>query len=134
MKSRASVTYATLTFGVEASSEEEAEEKAMDEAYNTSFDEDTADYEIDSCSESELTDASLNLPTKNGRMSMERNMNIIESWWRHNGIWDREQASGILVENYDGETEIYLASTDDWWDSLSDKQKQDVYEDFFNET
>ena len=77
---------------------------------------------------------SLNLPTKNGRMSMERNMNIIESWWRHNGIWDREQASGILVENYDGETEIYLASTDDWWDSLSDKQKQDVYEDFFNET
>lgn len=56
MKSRASVTYATLTFGVEASSEEEAEEKAMDEAYNTSFDEDTADYEIDSCSESELTD------------------------------------------------------------------------------
>lgn len=65
---------------------------------------------------------------------MERNMNIIESWWRHNGIWDREQASGILVENYDGETEIYLASTDDWWDNLSDKQKQDVYEDFFNET
>lgn len=65
---------------------------------------------------------------------MERNMNIIESWWRHNGIWGREQASGILVENYDGETEIYLASTDDWWDNLSDKQKQDVYEDFFNET
>ena len=64
---------------------------------------------------------------------MERNMSIIESWWRHNGIWDREQASGILVENYDGETEIYLASTDDWWDSLSDKQKQEVYEDFFNE-
>lgn len=28
----------------------------MDEAYNTSFDEDTADYENDSCSESELTD------------------------------------------------------------------------------
>lgn len=64
---------------------------------------------------------------------MACNMNIIESWWRHNGIWDREQASGILVENYDGETEIYLASTDDWWDNLSDKQKQDVYEDFFNE-
>lgn len=60
-------------------------------------------------------------------------MNIIESWWRHNGIWDREQASGILVENYDGETAIYLACTDDWWDSLSNKHKQDVYEDFFNE-
>ena len=64
---------------------------------------------------------------------MEHNMNIIESWWRHNGIWDREQASGILVENYDGETEIYLASTDDWWDRLSDKQKQDVYDEFFDE-
>ena len=63
---------------------------------------------------------------------MERNMNIIESWWRHNGIWDREQASGILVENYDGETGIYLASTDDWWDSLTDKRKREVYEDFFD--
>lgn len=50
------ISYATLTFGVEASSEEEAQDLAMDMAYNTSFDEDTADYEIDSCSESELTD------------------------------------------------------------------------------
>lgn len=64
---------------------------------------------------------------------MGRNMNIIESWWRHNGIWDREQASGILVENYDGETALYLESTDDWWDSLTDIQKQQVYEDFFSE-
>ena len=60
-------------------------------------------------------------------------MNIIESWWRHNGIWDRQDASGILVEDYDGETSLYLESTDDWWDSLSDKQKQEVYEDFFSE-
>ena len=54
-------------------------------------------------------------------------MSIIESWWRHNGIWDREQASGILVENYDGETEIYLESTDDWWDttSLCSERKRD---------
>lgn len=61
------------------------------------------------------------------------NMNIIESWWRHNGIWDREQASGILVENYDGETALYLESTDDWWDDLTDIQKQQVYEEFFEE-
>ena len=61
------------------------------------------------------------------------NMNIIESWWRHNGIWDREQASGILVENYDGETALYLESTDDWWDDLTDIQKQQVYEEFFKE-
>jgi hypothetical protein len=60
-------------------------------------------------------------------------MNIIESWWRYNGIWDREQASGILVENYDGETALYLESTDDWWDALTDIQKQQVYEEFFEE-
>lgn len=64
---------------------------------------------------------------------MVSNMNIIESWWRHNGIWDREQASGILVENYDGETALYLESTDDWWDNLTDIQKQQVYEEFFEE-
>lgn len=62
------------------------------------------------------------------------NMNIIESWWRHNGIWDREQASGILVENFDGETQIYLDTTDDWWFDLTDEEKQEVYNDFFNET
>lgn len=65
---------------------------------------------------------------------MERyNSYIIEDWWRHNGIWDREQASGILVENYDGETALYLESTDDWWDSLTDKQKLEVYNEFFEE-
>ena len=43
------VSYSTLTFGVEANSEEEAQEKAMDEAYNTVWDEDSADYEINGC-------------------------------------------------------------------------------------
>ena len=61
------------------------------------------------------------------------NYTIIESWWRHNGIWDREQASGILVENFDGETEIYLERTDDWWDGLSNREKLEVYNDFFDE-
>ena len=50
------ISYASLTFGVEAGSEEEAKDLAMDMAYNTGFQEDTADYEIDYCSESELTD------------------------------------------------------------------------------
>lgn len=58
---------------------------------------------------------------------------IIEDWWRHQGIWDREQASGILVEDFDGETAIYLAATDEWWDELSDKQKKDIYNEFFEE-
>lgn len=50
------VSYSTLTFGVEANSEKEAREKALDEARNTSFDEDDADYEIISSFESGLTD------------------------------------------------------------------------------
>ena len=57
----------------------------------------------------------------------------IEDWWRHNGLWDREQASGILLENYDGETEIYLEATDEWWESLSPEQKEKVYNEFFTE-
>ena len=50
------ISYSTITFGVEANSREEAEELAMEQAYNTGFDEDTADYEVDSCIESDLTD------------------------------------------------------------------------------
>lgn len=49
------ISYSTLTFGVEANSQEEAEDLAMDMAYNTGFDEDTAEYEIDGCYETELT-------------------------------------------------------------------------------
>ena len=64
---------------------------------------------------------------------MVMNMNTIESWWQHNGIWDREQASGILVENFDGETQLYLDATDDWWDNLTDSEKREVYEEFFEE-
>lgn len=54
----------------------------------------------------------------------------IENWWRHNGIFDREQASGI---QYQGHEEDYLQITDDWWDGLTDEEKKDVYEDFFSE-
>ena len=61
------------------------------------------------------------------------NMYIIESWWRHNGIWDRQDASGIRVEDYDGETNLYMESTDDWWDRLTDEEKLEVYNEFFEE-
>lgn len=68
---------------------------------------------------------------------MEHNMNIIESWWRHNGIFDRMQASGIISNTTrkwtDADTQEYLQVTDDWWDYLTDEQKQEVYEDFFSE-
>ena len=47
------IGYACLTFTVEAETEEEAKELAMDEAYNTGWDEYTAEYEIDDCYETE---------------------------------------------------------------------------------
>ena len=57
----------------------------------------------------------------------------INEWWRHNDVWDRQQASGILLENFDGETAIYLQVTDDWWDGLSVEEKFNVYREFFEE-
>ena len=57
----------------------------------------------------------------------------IERWWAHLGIWDRQQASGYLVENYDGEWDLYLEATDEWWESLSNERKAEVYEEFFSE-
>lgn len=56
---------------------------------------------------------------------------IIENWWRHNGCYDREQASGIPYVK--GHTTIYLQLTDAWWDRLTDKEKAKVYEEFFSE-
>jgi hypothetical protein len=61
------------------------------------------------------------------------NYTIIEGWWRHNGIWDRQDASGILYEDYDGETGLYLESTDDWWENLTEAQKLAIYNEFFEE-
>lgn len=40
-------SYASKTFNVEADNEKEAKEKALNEAYNTSFQEDNADYDVD---------------------------------------------------------------------------------------
>ena len=46
------ISYATVTFTVEAENEEQAQELAMDEAYNTNFDNEyAADYEVESCNE-----------------------------------------------------------------------------------
>ena len=53
----------------------------------------------------------------------------IESWWRHNGCYDREQASGIPYEGQDD----YLAETDEWWNNLTDGQKARIYDYFFED-
>lgn len=50
------ISYATESFLIEADNEERAKELALNEAYNTSFDEDTAEYEVDSCIESDEED------------------------------------------------------------------------------
>lgn len=55
----------------------------------------------------------------------------IEDWWRHCGIGDREQASYISADKYS--TQEYLATTDDWWESLTPEEKEKVYFDFFSE-
>ena len=54
----------------------------------------------------------------------------IEDWWRHNGVADRIQASGIWCV-----TEIpeYLQITDDWWNSRTNEEKAEIYEEFFDE-
>lgn len=62
---------------------------------------------------------------------MKKQKNIdLNAWWGKLDIWGREWLSGYLVENYDGETELYLESTDEWWDSLTDAEKVMVYNRF----
>ena len=60
------------------------------------------------------------------------NHTIIEGWWRHNGVLDREQASGLEHEDYASQND-YLVATDDWWDSLTNEEKLNVYNEFFEE-
>ena len=52
---------------------------------------------------------------------------LLDEWWRHNGISDRQQASGLPVD------ENYLTTTDNWWDNLSHDEKDAVYNEFFEE-
>lgn len=58
----------------------------------------------------------------------EYNHNV-EDWWRHNGSFDREQASGIPYKRDDN----YLQKTDEWWESLSDEAKMEIYNEYFSE-
>ena len=59
-------------------------------------------------------------------------MDFIEDWWRHNGCWDREQASGISYKKNKISVEDYLDITDAWWMGLSKNEKIAIYDDFFN--
>ena len=58
----------------------------------------------------------------------------IEEWWRHNGCYDREQASGIpYTADNSCDARYYLEETDTWWDGLTDEEKTKIYEEFFSE-
>ncbi len=45
------ISYSSREFNVEAENEEQASQEALDLAYNTSFEEENAEYEIESCTE-----------------------------------------------------------------------------------
>ena len=59
----------------------------------------------------------------------------IEDWWRHNGCFDRAQASGIPYIRNGKKAPIgeYLKETDDWWAHLSLAERKFVYCNFFEE-
>ena len=54
----------------------------------------------------------------------------LDDWWRHNGVADRIQASGIYVTT---DIQDYLRLTDDWWYSRTIEEKRDICEEFFSE-
>ena len=54
----------------------------------------------------------------------------IEDWWRHCGIADRIQATGMYCYT---DIQTYLKETDDYWNSRTNAEKAEIYEEFFNE-
>ena len=62
-------------------------------------------------------------------MKKEKTIDL-ESWWSKLDVWGREWLSGYLMENFDGEREIYLETTDEWWNFLTDAEKVMVYNRF----
>lgn len=60
----------------------------------------------------------------------------LDAWWDSLDIWGMAVAceyGGIFYEDFDGEHQIFLDFTDDWWEGLTDEQKLKVYNDFFSE-
>ena len=64
-----------------------------------------------------------------------KSLYFLNEWWRHNGCYDREQASGIPYIRNGKKEPIgdYLAKTDEWWFNLTHYDRQKVYEEFFSE-
>lgn len=56
----------------------------------------------------------------------------IEDWWRHLGTFDRQNATPLIFASLHEDAIDYLRRTDEWWESLTQKEKEDVYFDFFH--
>ncbi len=61
---------------------------------------------------------------------MAKYNHIIEDWWRHLGIYDREEVKGLNCHD----VQQFLTDTDNWWNGLSYEEKEKIYEDFFDES
>ena len=57
----------------------------------------------------------------------------IEDWWRHLGTYDRERVSGYHSTALCFNVAQFLFVTDEWWESLTDDEKTEIYEEFFSE-
>lgn len=62
------------------------------------------------------------------------NYTVIEGWWRHLGTFGRQNATPLVFMSTQEDACDYLQRTDDWWDNLTDEQKLEVYNEFFDET
>ena len=62
------------------------------------------------------------------------NYTIIEEWWRHLGCFDRKQVSPVYWASMVEDACDYLERTDCWWDSLTEEQKLEAYNEFFDES
>ena len=57
----------------------------------------------------------------------------IEDWRRQNGAYDREQASPFYWDKGREDVADYFKKTDEWWNSLTNEEKAEIYEEFFSE-
>ncbi len=64
------------------------------------------------------------------RKAKDKYNHNIEDWWRHCGVADRIQASGIWATT---DVQDYLTITDNWWNSRTNTEKVEIYEEFFDE-
>ena len=61
------------------------------------------------------------------------NYTIIEDWWRHLGTFARNQVTPFIFASTNEDATEYLEKSDNWWAGLTDEQKLEAYNEFFDE-